>query len=141
MITKLIRRMGADDMTRNFEIVRLEGCGITARIVDKGAIFTTFKDFAIAAGYPTAVNSRCGGIEGRTVEVLAKGRHDFHGSVIYVIEDRFGNRYLIEDAGLEITETKEIASLPTDGILDAYERGYAKGKADAMAEMRRVLGE
>lgn len=141
VMTKIKRRIGADTMTRNFEIERLEGCGITAKVINTGALYTTFSDFARAAGYPEAINPKCKDIEGQVVNVLAKGKHDCHGCVIYVIENSYGNCYLIEDFGLTITEPEEVGKIVVDEILVAYERGYAKGKEEAMAELRRVMSE
>ena len=127
-------------MEKIHEIERLEGLGITAKVINTGKLYTTYRSFAYDAGYPLAYRPKGVPIGGKTVKVLAKGKHEDYDRIIYVIEDDTGAHYLIGEEGLRIEFPEKVARPAVTEILDAYERGYAKGKADALAEMRRVVG-
>src|SRR5690625_4196936 len=139
-------------MTEIEGIVRLEGRGITAKVVDEGNLYSTYQEFAEAIGYPDAThdlwvvgNSKVRELDARGDEVftvLAKG---FHGSqpdvIIYVIESADGKRFLVGADGLEIIENDSAPkSLELRGQAEellaelrrqAYAEGYEQAKRDA----------
>lgn len=143
-------------MTKIKGIERLEGRGITAKVTDTGKLYSTYTDFAEAAGYPDAAhdlwivgNSKVRELDARGDEVftvLAKG---FHGSqpdeIIYVIESADGKRFLVGADGLEIIENdsapkslttrKQAEDLLAELRRQAYAEGYEQARRDAEKEL------
>ncbi|MEK5323321.1 hypothetical protein [Aeribacillus sp. FSL M8-0254] len=134
-----------------FEIVNLEGLGIKAMVINDDKAYLTYKDFAVAAGHPdAAVNSIFGdSVEekrrrvretfGEIVDVLAKGNHEHTGELIYVIKAKTGEKFLIGERGLKITNfpdieyddlIKNIERLIHALRLRAYREGYKQGRLD-----------
>ena len=129
-------------------IERLEGRGIKAKVVDAGGLFSTYKEFAEAVGYPGAVrngmNEKLRENDGKIYDVLAKGKHEFsHYGYVYVLESEEGERFLMGENSIEIIETKNEISEMTDTDLErfaveviavikrkAYAEGYDRGKFD-----------
>ncbi len=146
--------------TINFEIERLEGRGITAKVINAVKVYSTYTAFAKASGYPDAVgklwtvsedekqeNARL--LHGKTVNVLAKGKHGSHGGTIYVVESEDGERFLFGKDGLEIIEKgdggmKQIDEMITqvgEIIHKAYAKGYEAGKIDMAFEITQEAGK
>lgn len=139
-------------MTKEIVVEDSRGRGMTAKVTDTGKLFDTYKVFANKAGYPDAACSIFGDekefklIKGRakhTFKVLARGNHDsvsYSDETIYVIESEDGERFLIGDAGLEITE--HVAKLTP---LQLHEMGYEEAlkayekAVDNMDELSRAL--
>lgn len=138
-----------------FNIERLEGEGITARVVDDGKLFSTYIDFARAVGYkdvvtvngfekPRALKAR----ESEEFTVLAKGAHEYrHYGDVYVIESADGERFLMGEEGLKITYpheglTIEQASKSIEEIMRKVRReGYAEGYCDGKKRTRTNMLE
>lgn len=135
-------------MTKEIVIEDLRGRGMTAKVTDVLAQFSTYKDFAERAGYPDAV----GGIRGRslrarkhyTFKVLARGNHDYDmysGTTIYVIESEDDERFLVGDYGLEITESmtkltpKQLHEMDYDELIKAHK--LAEENADELSRALR----
>lgn len=133
-----------------FEIEHLEGCGITAKVVNLGKLYSTYRDFADASGYPDAVgglgtqaekekteNARL--LLGKTVKILAKGKHESYNAIIYVVESDYGERFLFGEEGLEISRVAYFRNVVTDSLIEYSERvlkeviqrAYAEGFRDA----------
>lgn len=130
-------------------IERLEGRGITARITDRDLIYTGYRKFAEAIGYPDAVEyGRSGRLWERRYEefeVLAKGLHgDYTDLYLYVIEGSGGERFLFGQDGLELSGSNESASDCSVDELEreaavliakmrekAYAEGFAQGRFDS----------
>ena len=90
-----------------FAIENLVGREVMAVVTDTGKVYTTYWDFAKAAGYSSAVSyyKSPEGLEGQTVKLLAKGKHgSMPDLTIYVIETSEGEQFLIGAEGLEIKE-------------------------------------
>jgi len=141
------------NLMNKFGIVNLEGLGIKAMVINDGKAYLTYKDFAVAAGHPdAAVNSiifespeeeekrrRVRKISGEIVDVLAKGNHEHTGELIYVIKAKSGEKFLIGERGLKITNfpdieyddlIKNIEGLIHELRLRAYRAGYEQGRLD-----------
>lgn len=94
-------------------IINLEGLGIKAKVINDGAVYLAYEGFANAAGHPDAVaNSsfslnekfdRSDELNEEIVDVLAKGNHEHTGDLIYVIKAKTGEKFLIGEWGLKIT--------------------------------------
>ncbi len=119
-----IKRKGDDNMTKENVIEDLRGRGMTAKVTIRGKLFPTYDNFAKEAGYPDAVrNERETYLYNRkdeTFKVLARGNHEspsYSDVTIYVIESEDGERFLVGDDGLEITEP----STKTPAELTSYE--------------------
>lgn len=126
---------------RVFNIKRLEGKGIQAFVANGGKQFRTYFQFAEAAGYPKAVGMDVVDaykLKGRTVNVLAKGRHESGDRTIYVAETKQGDQFLIEDDGLEMLPTKPKPDADDTELNEAieamkkrmYQLGYKQGRED-----------
>lgn len=100
-----------------FAIERLEGRGLTAVVKNTGSQYTTYDTFAKASGYPDAVahtfdnsewkKSRNGELlDGKIVDILAKGKHGDSDAVLYIVQSDDGERFLFGEKGLEINENK-----------------------------------
>src|SRR5690606_6400524 len=102
-------------MTNKFDIKKVTG---RAKVVRTGQVYSTYIDFAKAAGYPDAAvkfrsnedskktlnASRLGG---EIVNILAKGKHGTSNDILYVVENAEGERFLFGERGLEIIGIKE----------------------------------
>lgn len=99
-----------------FAIEHLEGLGITAKVIETGKLYTTYIDFAKASGYPEAVvNIRTGNdrekslrgslLKGKTVKVLAKGKHGTWNDILYVVQSEEGECFMFGEDGLEISQS------------------------------------
>jgi len=129
-------------------IERLEGRGIKAKVVNAGGLFSTYKEFAEAVGYPGAVRNgmdeKLRENDGKIYDVLAKGKHEFsHYGYVYVLESEEGERFLMGENSIEVIETKNEISEMTNTELErfaveviteikrrAYAEGYDRGKFD-----------
>lgn len=94
-------------MAEDFQIVDVSTYGIKAEITDWMKSYSTYKDFANAAGHPDAVLEgifdRHEDIGITEVTVLAFGMHGtFHRQVFVVQNDVSGDKYLIGREGLRI---------------------------------------
>lgn len=130
-------------MESKFEIEHLEGCGITAKVVNLGKLYSTYRDFADASGYPDAVgelwtqtekekseNARL--LLGKTVKILAKGKHERYNVIIYVVENDDGERFLFREEGLEISTVIDSLNEYSERVLkEVIQRAYAEGFRDA----------
>lgn len=147
-------------MTNIKGIERLEGRGITAKVVDEGNLYSTYQEFAEAIGYPDAAYELFGDrskeqeLRVRLLHkyhILAKGEHgSFRGENIYVIESEDGERFLIGEEGLEITYPEEnngqarlatlkqaeesLAELRRQAYAEGYEQGFKQATFDAKME-------
>jgi hypothetical protein len=94
-------------MTNKIAVENLVGNGLKAIITDDGEAYTTYSAFALAAGYPEAVNHKEDSElrNGDIVEILAKGNHGTDGNLIYVVRDEDGSKHLISADGLKVLET------------------------------------
>src|SRR5690625_364440 len=155
-------------MTKIKGIERLEGRGITAKVTDSGGLYSTYAEFAIAAGYSDAAYGMGEGRfkvrelcerENEEFKVLAKGEHGSEeGEFICVIESNDGKRFLVGEGCLEITypekdsapaslETRKqaeelLAELRRQAYAEGYEKGFKQAKRDAeMEEQFRKVGE
>src|SRR5690625_5034234 len=147
-------------MTEIEGIVRLEGRGITAKVTDTGNLYSTYTDFAEAAGYPDAThdlwvvgNSKVRELDARGDEVftvLAKGCHGSQpDEIIYVIESADGKRFLVGEDGLEIfgndhapkslelrSQAEELlAELRRQAYAEGYEQGFKQATFDAKMDL------
>lgn len=96
----------------DFIIINLEGLGIKAKVINDGAVYLEYEDFANAAGHPDAVANSSFSLNekfdssdeltGEIVDVLAKGNHEHTGELIYVIKAKTGEKFLIGERGLSI---------------------------------------
>jgi hypothetical protein len=124
----------------NFNIENLEGKGITAEVLDGGAQYSSYEEFARSAGHPDAVMQNndslvsAGNIEGQVVQVLAKGLHGSRGHqpVIYVCMTNHGQKFLIGERGVKVMEMK-LSDFTTDQLYKeierrAFEAGFKAGK-------------
>lgn len=105
-------------MTKETVIEDLRSMGMSAVVIDEMHLFSTYKDFANKARYPEAICVLFAGVPKKkslksrlthTFKVLARGNHGYpgwEGVIIYVIESEDGERFLVGEKGLEITETK-----------------------------------
>jgi hypothetical protein len=122
-----------------YAIERLEGRRITAVVTDPGCLYSTYFDFAKAAGYPEAVASLRNGrsksergarLLNQTVRILAKGKHGGSArTAIYVVESVDGERFLFGADGLKITEAI--------GMVNEIEARYEK----AVEQVREAIEE
>ncbi len=152
----------------NFEIERLEGRGITAKVVESGAVYTTYEAFAKASGYADAAvalftdaedekSNSAEKLIGKSVRVLAKGKHGEHGGTIYVVESDDGERFLFGKGGLEIIEKGDgnMTKINLDGMShvemigiieeivkrikrESFSEGYESGYEQAKTDARRI---
>lgn len=132
-----------------FEIVNLEGLGIKAEVIDDGAVYLEYEGFANAAGHPDAVANSSFSLKGKfdrsdelteeIVDVLARGKHENGTELIYVIKAKSGEKFLIGERGLKITNfpdieyddlIKNIEGLIHALRLRAYRAGYEQGRLD-----------
>jgi len=139
----------------NFDIEHLEGKGLAGVITSGMAIYTTYRDFAVAAGYPDAIVSE-GGLSsygtgcGFRFNVLARGTHGNFGGTIFVAELSSGEIILINEDGVEMDEAPkprdlsemdyvELAELVTDIASErrsrAFNKGYDAGYKDGREEL------
>lgn len=142
----------------NFEIERLEGRGITAKVINSGAVYTTYRTFAEAAGYPDAVSASYDKksenaelLEGKTVRVLAKGLHEYRHRTLYVVQDALtGENFIFGENGLEIIEkgdgpmTKSYEDLIADItqiMAQVHEMGYEQGKTEERMALAKKLAD
>jgi len=162
---KLKNGKGAIILRNKFGIERLEGRGITAKVVNVGKQYSTYNKFAVASGYSDAAveawteEERKKSENGRkliekTVDVLAKGKHEHSNDVIYVVQDSEGERFLFEGKGLEIKTPPQMPAIEAltaaHSAIDelrrkAYAEGFDAGRAFvAESEQdvaRRVLAD
>ncbi|MDR9792739.1 hypothetical protein Q8A72_07080 [Aeribacillus pallidus] len=132
-----------------FEIVNLEGLGIKAEVIDDGAVYLEYEGFANAAGHPDAVANSSFSLKGKfdrsdelteeIVDVLARGKHENGTELIYVIKAKSGEKFLIGERGLKITNfpdieyddlIKNIEGFIHELRLRAYREGYKQGRLD-----------
>lgn len=117
------------------KVEQLAGKGIKAVVVDGGQQYSTFKTFAVAAGYPESANdydkreniaAKAGVLEGKVVNVLAKGKHP-HGYVdIYVCQAKDGRQFLIGSRGIDliVPEFPTIKSATLEELLEELRLRY-----------------
>lgn len=100
-------------------IERLEGRGIKAKVTDVGKLYSSYTDFAKKTGYSDAADEDVFGREksaksklllGKTVDVLARGRHPIDIDVLYVIQDETGERFIFSGKGIELIYPENIAA-------------------------------
>lgn len=148
-------------MNNGFAIEHLVGRDITAKILDDGALYSTYKEFAISAGYSDAVANFLGSTEdhrksakaellvGKTVTVLAKGKHGEGYGTLYVVESEDGERFIFGESGIEILEENEMVTKIEARYEKAVEQAreaveelrlaaLAKGYEDAKRELQAV---
>lgn len=126
--TNETNRKGDDKMTNKFNIENLAGKGIKAVVNDGGAQYSTYRDFARAAGHPDAAvesDSRdlivsAYGLKGSVVNVLAKGKHGAGYTDIYVCQTTSGDKFLIGERGIELIHppVNALADFTFDELLD-----------------------
>lgn len=144
-------------MGKKHEIEDLRGKGIMARVTDTGKMFSTYRSFARDAGYSDAAEFSGGekadklealARNGGTFKALARGNHcdsGYSNILVYVIESKEGDRFLVASSGLDISEPRCLSDMYEDikDIIDeirkyAYDDGYEQGKFDE--EMGRIDG-
>ncbi|MEH6941625.1 hypothetical protein [Bacillus sp. JJ722] len=91
-------------------VENLVGKGITAKLIHPGATYSTYTEFARAAGYCDAIgeykDELSSRLRGEIVKVLARGKHGRFNNLVYVVESASGERLLIAERGLEIIERR-----------------------------------
>lgn len=105
-----------------FAIEHLEGQGLNAIFVRPGNVYSSYGEFANACGYPDAYAqgftpenrkkvARIEKLVNRKVKILARGRHGTEPkTVLYVVEAPTGERFIVNEKGLENIE-EDIKSL------------------------------
>lgn len=103
-----------------FNIERLEGKGVTAKVVDAGERYSTYTAFARAAGYPKSVYNgiETDEIREEVVSVLAKGNHEHGYDAIYVCQLEDGRQFLIGAKGLDLFAIPTLKSATFEELLD-----------------------